>query len=799
MLKNKSPWSHIVLATLFVAIVFSSQSQTHTVSGYIRDASNGESLIGATVYDSKLGSGTVANNFGFYSISVGDSAILSCSFVGYTSRKFFLKLSGDTSIVVLLNSGRILDEVVVKGDHIEKIHETTRTGTINLPVAQVKSIPAFAGEVDVVKALQLLPGVSGGYEGSSGMLVRGGSADQTLILMDGVPIYNPSHLYGLFSSFNADAVNNIELVKGGFPARYGGRLSGIADITLREGNSNKFSGAATVGLLASKLLLEGPIVKGKTSFLLSARASYLTLMRPLMETKVGQARLDGYRFHDINAKVNHRINAKNRLYASVYSGRDRMRYKYASTNTDSTVRTNIIRRTDTYVDKMDWENLLTSLRWNHEINSTSFFNVTAYRTTYDIGITESFKRHEEFLTAGGDSDYFSDYQYKSRIADVGLTIDFDHRPNTKHYIRYGAAGILHAFRPAAGANDSSDPTRATTPVNTPIDTREVNGYIEDDVDLTSKLKMNAGVHGVFYNTSGKNYSGIQPRFSFRYSLANNLSVKASYSYMQQFLQTLVNGGLGMPTEVWVPAFAKVKPQTSHQVSIGVAQTAKEGLDISVEGFYKTMSNLLEYKEGTTYLNNDEPWYDKIEHGRGVAYGAEFFVHKKTGRFTGFVSYTLSWNKRQFDNINDGEWYYFRFDRRHDFKITGNYTLNNPKFDLSATWIFGTGNSITAPVGQFATGSITDYAVYQGRMYPRYYLFREYQARGNYRMQPYHRLDVNLNYSFKKWGLEQKASIGFYNTYDRLNPFYIMYDSNRNRMVSVSLFPIMPGVSYSIKF
>lgn len=789
------------VATIFVLCCSDLFAQSHSISGYVRDEANGESLIGATIFDRRSGKGTTTNNFGFYSFTViGDSAILSYSFVGYNSKNISVRVKGDTSMVVLLQGGRVLDEITIQG-YQEKIHETSRTGTVNLPVTQIKTIPAFAGEQDVLKALQLLPGVSGGNEGSSNILVRGGSADQTLILMDGVPIYNPTHLYGFFSSFNPDAVNNVELVKSGFPARYGGRLSGIADITLREGNSNRFSAQATAGLLASRILLEGPIIKNRTSFLVSGRASYLTLMRPLLEQKVGQASLEGYKFHDINAKVNHRINANNRIFASLYTGSDRMTSKYSVSTDDSLQNVGRYTRYETYRDRMGWKNLLASLRWNHEISEKNFFNVTAYVSTYDLFIENTYDRHRVFMN-GNEDDFGLNYRYNSSIEDVGLKIDFAYIPNTRHYLRYGAGVVRHEFTPAVAAQSSTDTTYSIPSVNSPISTNEASVYLEDDISFTSKFKVNAGVHAALYNVQGKTYTSLQPRLAMRYLLPNNLSVKASYAYMQQFVQTLTNAGLGMPVELWVPTTEKVKPQNSQQFSVGAAQTLND-FEISAEGFYKTMNNLLEYEEGASYLDNKGPWYDKIEIARGKSYGLELFVHKKVGRLTGFAGYTLSWNKRQSDNINNGEWYYYRFDRRHDFKVTLNYKFNNRKWDASATWMFATGSAVTVPVAE-APGAFTgdpsvglrnDVPEYVYNVFPTF----EINKRSNYRMQPYHRLDLNVNYTVAKGKFEHKMSVGLYNAYSRLNPFYIQYDYNRNNYKSVSLFPIMPAASYSIKF
>ncbi|HZY82988.1 MAG TPA: TonB-dependent receptor [Cyclobacteriaceae bacterium] len=786
-----------LLLLLIVGFYTDLHAQSRTINGYVRDQANGESLIGATIVDTKRGKGTTSNTFGFYSLSVpGDSVVLSYSFVGYSSKRISLRVKNDTSIIVTLQGGRLLDEVTVTGERAEKIHETSRTGTVNLPVTQIKKVPTFAGEQDVLKALQLLPGVSGGNEGSSNILVRGGTPDQTLVLMDGVPIYNPTHVYGLFSSFNPDAVNNVELVKSGFPARYGGRLSGIADITLREGNSNRFSAQATAGVLASRIVLEGPIAKGRTSFLVSGRASYLTIMKPYLADIVGS--IDGYSFYDINAKINHRFNSKNRLYASFYNGGDHMALADSFSSTDS-IKGEEATVTSKFRDVMEWNNLVTSLRWNHEINATRFFNVTAYVSNYNLTIENQSSRHTDFQPSGRSENLEYRYKYLSRINDVGIKIDFDHIPNTKHYIRYGAALIRHEFDPGIGAAAGTDSLVTAVAKNSLAITTEANAYIEDDVNITSQLKMNAGLHTVMYGVSGKTYAGIQPRLSLRYALPNNIAVKASYSYMQQFLQTLVSTGMGMPTELWVPVTDKLKPQNSQQVSLGVAQTIKHDIEISVEGFHKTMNNLLEYEEGTSYMDNDKPWYDKVESGRGKSYGVEVFVQKKVGRLTGFLGYTLSWNKRQFDNINNGEWYYYRFDRRHDFKSTANFQLNK-HWDFSVTWIYGTGNAVTVPMSIYAANfpSPTSYRNGVPNADEGFWA-TEYTSRGNYRMRPYHRLDFNVNYSFTTRAFEHRIALGCYNTYNRANPFYLQYTVDNRRFNQVTLFPILPSLSYSIKF
>lgn len=785
------------LPIFFVVLCSDLFAQSHSISGYVRDQSNGESLIGATLFDKRQNKGSVSNNFGFYSISTPyDSAVLTVSFVGFDPQTIKIKMLRDTSIVVMLRSNQVLQEVVIAGTRAEAINETTRMGSINVPTTQIKKIPPIAGEVDLFKALQLLPGVSSGAEGTSNLLVRGGNPDQTLILMDGAPIYNPTHMYGLFSTFNTDAINNVELIKGGFPARYGGRLSGVVDVTLKEGNMNKYSGEASLGLVASKFVIEGPIKKNKSSFLISARRGYLDVLGDLVAGLTGNGLETAYRFYDLNVKINHRINDKNRIYASAYTGQDYGRFDYKTVQTDSSGSNLHIQTDENHYTQIS-SNTVASLRWNHEINEKIFFNVSAYQTQYRLEIDVNSISTAEYVPAGTTNRSTFEYAYVSRIKDTGLKVDFDLIPNTNHYIRFGAAAIDHRFSPGIGTSQAVDGQGSTTTMQavSKLRSKEVNAYVEDDFSISESTKINAGVHSVAYYVGDKKYYGLQPRLAIRHSLTPTISLKASYAYTQQFLQMLSNS-TGLVSDFWVPATDRVKPVTANQVSLGGATTINKKFEFSVEGYYKEMQNLIEYKQGATYLDTKEPWESKISVGRGKAYGVEFFLQKKTGRLTGWVGYTLSWNKRQFDSLNHGNWFYYRYDHRHDLKITAAYEVNK-HWDLSANFVYHTGDAVTLPLDMVPVTYNLDYQNARSS----FYLQPAYESRNNFRMPAYHRIDLSGSYHFDTRKLQHRVTIAVYNAYNRLNPFYAYLDYQYFyvRLKTQGFFTILPSISYSIKF
>ncbi len=772
---------------LLLSISATSQKETATISGYIQDASTGEKLIGAGVYDVKSEQGARTNVYGFFSLTLPkDSVQLRIMYVGYETIEMRLKLEEDQTINVEIKSSEELKSVVIKGK--ESIQDETQMSSMNLSMAKVKALPVFMGEVDIMKTIQLLPGIQSGSEGASGIYVRGGGPDQNLVLLDGVPVYNASHLFGFFSVFNADAINNVQLIKGGFPARYGGRLSSVIDIRMKEGNMKEFHGEGSVGLISSKLTLEGPIKKDKTSFLISARRTYIDLLaRPIIKA-AGDGNVGGYYFYDLNGKINHKFNDKSRLYFSVYNGKDRAYLKYDESSLE-----NGIRETETFDQSLQWGNFISALRWNYIINPKLFMNVTGTYSRYKFNVGFNYENSE--VGAGVNNQESYQFDYLSGINDWSGKVDFDYVPNANHSVKFGTGYIYHTFTP--GVNEvslSSDgSTNDTTYGSTNQYGNEFYGYIEDDFKIGNRLKANLGVHASGFLVGNKTYYSIQPRVALRYKLNELSSIKASYSRMTQFLHLLTNQSIGLPTDLWVPVTDTIPPQQSDQFAIGYARTIKKDYELSVEAYYKTMENVIEYKDGASFLGNDKDWQSKVEIGRGWSYGGEILFEKKVGKTTGWIGYTLSWTERQFDGLNFGEKFPYRYDRRHDIGIAITHKFND-RVDVGVVWVYGTGNAVTL--------GLERYLSFDNVFGSGYGEIEHIESRNNYRMPAYHRLDLGVNlHKKKKWG-EQTWSFGVYNAYSRQNPFFLEFgynDNNQRALKQYSLFPIIPSFNYSFKF
>lgn len=801
-----------------------------TVSGYIKDAESGQQILGASVVETRLKKGVVSNAFGFFSLTLdADSVFIRVSMAGYSPRFFALAPKADTLLQVDLEVYS-LGTVEIVAENQTSIQEQTTMSSIDIPIEQIKKIPALLGEVDVIKAIQLMPGVQSGSEGSTGLYVRGGGPDQNLILLDDVPLYYVSHLGGFFSVFNADAISSVRLIKGGFPARYGGRLSSVVDIRMREGNLNKYQVEGSIGIISSKISVEGPIKKGKTSFMVSARRTYLDLLtRPITALAIrsgseGEARgSTGYYFYDVNAKVNHIIGEKDRLYLSTYFGDDRigfnLRTDYEEPNSTDYERTEVKSRTG-------WGNQLVALRWNHLWSPRLFSNLSAIYTNYRFSVTNDLTSDSR---SSGQRELTSAFLgYSSGVRDFGLRYDWDFYPNPNHSVKFGVHATRHTFNPGLlgfSVRDSSAFNLDTTLRQDLVFTWEFSGYIEDEWKVNNRLNINAGLRYDFYATPEKNFQMLQPRLSARYLINDWISAKASFARMLQPLHLLSNSGLGLPIDLWVPATGAIAPQSSWQVAAGFAATPWDnGLEFSVEGYYKHMDGLIEYKEGTNFFNSfsGADWQKSVESGgTGEAYGAEFLLQKKNGKTTGWIGYTLSWNFRQFDNINGGLAYPYRFDRRHDASLVVSHQFNK-RVALSGTWVYGTGNALSLATGSFETLVSGQY----GTSTPGYNFFPSSlssagsgfffggldvnvydQGRNNFRMEDYHRLDISLELTReKRWG-ERSWSIGFYNLYARQNPYtyFISQEfnvsTNQRKLVLTrfSLFPFpIPFISYQFK-
>ena len=676
---------------------------------------------------------------------------------------------------------------------------------VQVPVRQIKSAPVLMGEVDVLKTLQLLPGVQSGAEGMSGLYVRGGSPDQNLILLDDAPVYNVSHLFGFFSVFNADAIKNVQLTKAGFPARYGGRLSSVLEIDMKDGNMKEFEAEGSVGLIASQLTVQGPLSKDRTSFIVSGRRTYADLLiRPFLRSDDR----GGYHFYDVNAKVNHIFSPRSRVYLSWYGGDDRFwsevrnDYEIAYENRDG-----LYREEDAIDADFGWGNVTSTLRWNYLFSNRLFGNLTAIYSRYQL--TTSVDRTTETTDELRETEALR-LRYLSGIRDWGLKLDLDYIPDPAHYVRAGGSATLHTYRPGAAQirYDRVDGTLEDTTLTAQVtDAVEYSFYAEDDVRLTSQLKANLGLHTSGFQVDGELYTSLQPRLSVRYLLPSDWAVKASYARMRQYIHLLSNSTVGLPTDLWLPATERVRPQRSQQVGVGLARQLREQYEFSVEGYYKTMDELIEYREGASFLvgfGESEDWQDKVETGRGWSYGAELFVQKKRGRTTGWAGYTLSWTRRRFDGLNEGRSFPYRYDRRHDASLVLSHQVSRV-LSLSLTWVYGTGNAVTLPLARYHSDPIGpgSLRVPRGHQLPHETVV--YAERNGYRMSAFHHLDLSLNLGGYGQGGRHGFSLGVYNAYNRRNPFFIYFEERSNRDArwfrakQVSLFPLLPWINYRFKY
>lgn len=755
----------------------------YTLSGYVKEKGSGELLVGTSVYITNLKIGTTTNNYGFYSITLDqDSIDVMISYVGYQARLFTIDLKENIRLDVEISANNDLEEVNIIGEREKKISESSRMSVIEIPIEQIKDIPALLGEKDVLKVIQLMPGVQSGSEGNSGLYVRGGGPDQNLIILDDATVYNAYHLFGFFSLFNGDALKSIELTKGGFPARYGGRLSSVLEMNMKEGNKEEIEGEVGIGLLSSKFTLEGPLKKEKSSFLISGRRTYLDILaKPFMP----EGESVDYFFYDFNAKVNYDFGDKNKVYLSGYFGRDKASSDFDEGDEEFT---------------LFWGNVTGSARWNHLFNDKLFANTSFTISDYKFSTTNS---------SNFDGEKY-ELEYASGIRDYALKLDLDFRPSPKHYIRAGFLSTYHLFTPSAVVLVDDAIGEFENEVTT-LRAVESGIYIEDDYSINNRLKINAGIRISHFVNEGKQYIRPEPRFSGRYMIAEDLSVKASFASMNQYIHLLTQSGIGLPTDLWVPATKNIAPQTSNQIAAGIAKDFSDpNFTISIEGYYKKMDHIISYKEGASFLllsgettTDDIDWERNITTGQGWSYGAEFLIQKKVGKFSGWIGYTLSFTQFQFDSLNFGNRFWARYDRRHDISVVAIYKLKEntekkKKVTLSGTWVYGTGNALTLPRAQYISSPHASGETPQGFNQS----INDYGNRNDFRMAPYHRLDFGVQFHKEVKRGSRTWEISFYNVYNRQNPFFYFDNvkENGDRVLSqVTLFPIIPSVSYSFKF
>lgn len=701
-----------LLLFLFL-LPFVGYGQNLTISGIVTDE-NGEPLVGATVLNSNSQKGVVTNNNGFYSLSASEGEIkIQYSFVGMEKLNQNFLLKKDTINNVKLKSA-VLNEIIVKSS---RDINSEKISNIVLPLEQIKKIPSIGGEADIIKALGLTPGVSNGTEGSAGLYVRGGTPDQNLILLDDAAVYNPNHLFGLLSVFNTDAIKNVELIKGGFPARYGGRLSSVLDITMKEGSLEKKRTDFGIGIIASRLLLERPIIKDKLSILFAARASYLGLLKlPQYFQYKSNKSIDyfNYFLYDTNFKLNYKINDKNQVYFSFYAGDDNL-YSFDKTTMTTNDKISTLSENKTH---LNWGNRTATIRYNTIVSPKLFWKnlVTYTKFNYDTQVnnnSDSLKQNSFYKIASG----LEDFSYKSSI---------DFIPNGKHYMKTGVEIIYHKFTPQSRVFVTSDSSSNNLYATEKIDAIETAAFVEDEWKIRDRLKANFGLRLNNYRVNKTNYYSFEPRMMLVYNLSKDYFLKMAYSKMQQNVHLLTNSGVGFQNDIWVPSTDNISPQKSEQWALGISKfLQKFNLDVSIEAYYKNMTHLIDYKEGENIISSSKNWQKTVEvNGKGVSKGLEFFIHKKSGQLNGFLSYTLSQTDRQFSNINNGQIFPFKYDSPHNFATTFNYQINK-KWDFSSTWVFKIGEPITLPIY-----TIESQTTAQTSLSPVYFI---YSRRNEYRL------------------------------------------------------------------
>lgn len=806
-------------------------AQRVTVSGYVIDRKSREPIIGAYIYQPKDMKGTTSNSFGFYSMAVlkGETEIR-VSFVGYMTFLFKTTIKKDTVITFLLEEGQMIEEVNVVGE----ARSSAAIPPVSLSSKQVRLLPSITGEADLMKAYQYLPGISGGSEGDNSLYVRGGSPDQNLILLDDIPLYYVNHIGGLVSIFDENAVNDVAIYKGGFPARYGGRLSSVIDIRMKNGNMQKLGGEVSLGLISSKLSIEGPIVKDKVSFMFTARKSMTDLyMRPISSISMDGRGYMIYSFYDLNAKLNFKLSNKDRFYLSAYSGADN---SILSANSDYD-------EDDIFIDKKiadfrydakskyDWGNTMGCFRWNHIFGNKLFSNLTLAMSHY---FYQNRSDNTIEMTATKQTTETFTYQYLSGISDRLAKLDFDYYPVNNHHIKFGGLINSHYFDTGSLSQkyeinkeaviDSMllmgdyDSEIDTTYGSEAIGAFETSAYFEDEMNLFSFLTLNVGLHFANYSHDEENFQSLQPRFSVKVDLSNNLTVSASCAQMVQFIHMLTGSDTSTPTDIWLPVTSKALPEKSVQYSIGAEKTLKEkGLKITLEGFYKTMDNLIDYKLGYNLLSRSEMWYDKIETGgTGRVYGLEFLLEKKTGKLTGWLGYTWSKNIRKFANINNGVEFPYVYDRPHDLSLIANYEFNK-KVIFSASWEYQSGRRMTIGTAGYDANHLYTSLDLPPRSTVNYHFndsyrhqFGEYGyevatiygTKNNYKLLDYHKLNVSVHFTNQKKHGVRTWTVGIQNLYNRMNAYNVYYSTDDNGKIvlkKMTMFPIMPNVSYSFKF
>ncbi|MCB0663200.1 MAG: TonB-dependent receptor, partial [Saprospiraceae bacterium] len=772
-----------------------------TVSGFIQDEKSGERLIGANIIDLLTGQGTASNEYGFFSLTLPEGVLeLRISYLGYTAQydRIFIKESQQK--IYNLKSNLTLEEIVVLGRLPQGNQTLLQSGSKqDIDMESLSALPTLGGEVDVMRMMDMLPGVQSGPEGVGGLHVRGGNADQNLVLIDGVPIYNGSHLLGIYSMFNDFSVQKASLQKSDFDTRHGGRLSSVMDIRLREGNQQEYHGGIGLGLLTTKAYVEGPIQKGKSSFMVSGRRLFWDWLLSLIinNSELTDLQYLKFYFYDWNAKVNYTLSDKDRFYLSFFRGGDIFEFNdeygglYNGPRPSKSI-SNIV---------VDWDNTVLSARWNHIYNDRLFSNSTLTFSKFDF----RFRNYEHtYFTDTLETDLLFFDQNISSIIDYTLKTDFDFYLSPEHLIKFGGAYIHHLFKVSTASVSSfsvtnppeeidfdivSDPEKlqAIYPLQTSR-SNELVAYIEDNYQLSPNWKIKGGLYNAAFIVPNKTWFSFQPRLTILGKLHPKLNWETSISRMNQFLHLVTGSNIGLPSDLWVPATENVAPQKATQVSSGINFDSQSGFKFSLEGYYKKMDNIL-----TFAVNNENPiptevnnWEDEVIVGEGWGYGLESFFAFNKGKSTGQISYTLSWAERLYPELNNGKKYPFKYDRRHFIKTSYLYRFSE-KFQMGLNWVYGTGNPFTAKEGEFSI--------------PGYGEFDLFTSRNAVRLPAYHRADLSFNFIKKKKKGVRVWNVSIYNIYNHQNPFWIYQTTEDGvlRTKQLSILPFFPSFTYSYQF
>lgn len=776
MIIRKISFLYFAIA-LFVCTIYS-QDQSTTLSGFIFDESSGETLIGANVYITSLGVGTSSNGYGFYSLTVPNGSYkIDISYVGYTKTVIELKMTGSQKQDISLKPSSFnLGEVVVSEKRADENVKSTQMGTRELAPKEIDNVPVLLGEKDILKTIQLMPGVSSAGEGNSGFIVRGGSADQNLVILDEAPVYNPSHLMGFFSVFNSDAIKSAKIIKGNSPPEYGGRLSSVLDINMKDGSNKNYSAYGGIGLISSRLTFEGPISVDKGSFIISGRRTYVDLFFPLF----GNDRLanSALYFYDLNMKLNYTLGENDRLFISGYTGRDVFQFnnKFG----------------------FDWGNTTGTIRWNHILSDKLFSNTTIIYSDYNYDINIE--------------DNETSAEVKSGIRDINIKEDLQYYINSEHTIKFGLNGIYHTFMP--GEITASGLTNFNSLKVANSFALEGNVYLGHEWQISPLFQINYGLRYSNFTLFGpgdvysfdnqgnvistdsygngdviKSYNFLEPRFAASYLLDETSSLKVGYARNTQHIHLLSTSTTSTPMDIWQPSSANIEPETSDLISFGYFKNFNNNMfEASLEFYYKDMQNLIEYKNGADIFINQYV-ESQLVFGHGWSYGMELLVQKKFGNFTGWLGYTLSKTERQFDDINDGEAFPSRQDRTHDISLVGMYNLNE-HWAVSANWVYSTGLAATYPSGKYTI---------DGK------IINLYTERNGYRMPDYHRLDLGATYTFNKSDRQEMSlTLSVYNAYGRKNAYTISFEEstvnpNVTEAVKLSLFSVVPSLTFNFRF